>query len=307
MGWWADNRRVGLTVAVVVCSRDRPQRLRECLRAVVEQQADEILVVDSASSTRATRDVAAEFGVTAIRVEEPGLARARNAAMRETTAAVTAFTDDDCVPRPDWAQAIRTRFTKSAAEGERIGFVAGRVVAGGEGQPVSVLLGAVPRRYSGGDDASYIGHGANLAVARECWESLGGFDELLGVGATLRSAEDTDLMWRALREGWVGHFEPHAAVSHTQWRGRVAALRASYGYGVGAGALRSKVGRMGGRQAARRFAAGSLRQTAKLIVADARNGYEFGVAVNAVRAAGIAVGRARTARLPIVDGRLGSR
>jgi glycosyltransferase involved in cell wall biosynthesis len=294
-------------LAVVVCSRDRPQRLRDCLRAVVAQTADEILLVDSASATPATKAVAAEFGVNTIRVDEPGLAKARNAALHETTAPIVAFTDDDCVPRPDWAQAIRARFTKSAAQGERIGFVAGRVVADGEGQPVSVLLGAVPRRYAGGDDASYIGHGANLAVARECWESLGGFDELLGVGATLRSAEDTDLMWRALREGWVGHFDPHAVVSHMQWRGRGGALRASYGYGVGAGALRSKVGRMGGHQAARRFAAGSLRHTAKLISADARSGYEFGIAINVARAAGIAAGRLRAARMPIVDGRLTTR
>lgn len=292
-------------LAVVVCSRDRPQRLRECLRAVIAQQTDDILVVDSASVTPATATVAKELGIRSIRVDEPGLAKARNAAMRETSAAITAFTDDDCEPHNGWAQAIRARFTKSTAEGERIGFVAGRVVADGDGQPVSVLLGAVPRRYAGGDDASYIGHGANLAVARDCWESLGGFDELLGVGARLRSAEDTDFMWRALREGWVGHFDPHAVVSHTQWRGRSGALRASYGYGVGAGALRSKVGRMGGRQAARRFAAGSLRHTARLIADDARHGYEFGVAVNVLRAAGIAVGRARATRMPIVDGRLG--
>jgi glycosyltransferase involved in cell wall biosynthesis len=292
---------------VVVCSRDRPQRLRDCLRSLVEQQADEILVVDSASATPATAAVAADFGVETIRVAAPGLAKARNAAMRRTTAPVVAFTDDDCVPRPDWAQAIRARFTKSTAAGERLGFVAGRVVADGEGQPVSVLLGAVPRRYAGGDDASYIGHGANLAVARACWEAVGGFDELLGVGATLRSAEDTDLMWRALREGWVGQFDPHAVVAHLQWRGRSGALRASYGYGVGAGALRSKVGRMGGHQAARRFAAGSLRHTAKLLADDARSGYEFGVAVNLARAAGIAVGRVRAARMPIVDGHLGPR
>jgi hypothetical protein len=225
--------------------------------------------------------------------------------MRATTASIVAFTDDDCMPKPDWSKAITSRFAKSAAEGERIGFMAGRVVADGEGQPVSVLLGAVPRRYAGGDDASYIGHGANLAVARECWEALNGFDELLGVGAALRSAEDTDLMWRALREGWIGHFDPHAVVSHMQWRGRGGALRASFGYGVGAGALRSKVGRMGGHQAARRFAAGSLRHTAKLIAEDARSGYEFGVAINVARAAGIAIGRARAARMPIVDGWLG--
>jgi len=292
-------------LAIVVCSRDRPQRLRDCLGAVVEQAADEILVVDSASATPATASVAAEFGLRTVRVDAPGLARARNAAMRATTASIVAFTDDDCMPKPDWSKAITSRFAKSAAEGERIGFMAGRVVADGEGQPVSVLLGAVPRRYAGGDDASYIGHGANLAVARECWEALNGFDELLGVGAALRSAEDTDLMWRALREGWIGHFDPHAVVSHMQWRGRGGALRASFGYGVGAGALRSKVGRMGGHQAARRFAAGSLRHTAKLIAEDARSGYEFGVAINVARAAGIAIGRARAARMPIVDGRLG--
>ncbi|HVS67847.1 MAG TPA: glycosyltransferase [Mycobacteriales bacterium] len=292
------------TLAVVVCSRDRPQRLRNCLRAVVDQPADELLVVDSASTSPDTARVAAEFGIKTIRIDEPGLAKARNAALRETTSAIVAFTDDDCAPRENWAQSIRARFTKSTAEGERIGFVAGRVVAEGDGQPVSVLLGAVPRRFEGGDDASYIGHGANLAIARECWESLGGFDELLGVGAALRSAEDTDLMWRALREGWVGHFDPRAVVSHSQWRGRTSALRASYGYGVGAGALRSKVGRMGGHQAARRFAAGSLRHTARLIATDARAGYEFGVAVNLVRAAGIAIGRVRASRLTIVDGRL---
>jgi glycosyltransferase involved in cell wall biosynthesis len=302
-----ENEQVGMGLAIAVCSRDRPQRLRDCLRSVLEQPADEVLVVDSASVTPATASVAAEFGLRTIRVDEPGLAKARNAAMRETTAGIVAFTDDDCMPRTDWSQAIRARFTKSAAEGERIGFVTGRVVADGDGQPVSVMLGAIPRRYAGGDDASYIGHGANLAIARGCWEALGGFDEQLGVGATLRSAEDTDLMWRALREGWIGHFDPQAVVSHMQWRGRSGALRASYGYGVGAGALRSKVGRMGGHQAARRFAAGSLRHTAKLIAADARSGYEFGVAVNIARAAGIAVGRARAARMPIVDGRLGPR
>jgi hypothetical protein len=263
-----------------------------------------VLVVDSASGSDATATVADDHGLPCIRVEQPGLARARNAALRATTADVVAFTDDDCTPREDWAAAIRARFTKSAVEGERLGFVAGRVIAEGEGQPVSVMLGVMPRRYAGGDDASHIGHGANLAVSRACWSELGGFDELLGVGAALRSAEDTDLMWRAMREGWVGRFEPSAIVSHTQWRGRLDALRASYGYGIGAGALRHKVGRMAGHQAGRRLSDGSLRTTLRQAADDARHGYEFGVAVNIARAAGIAVGRVRATRMTIVDGRL---
>jgi glycosyltransferase involved in cell wall biosynthesis len=298
---------VALTLAVVVCSRDRPHQLNACLDTLAAQDCDEVLVVDSASRGNATQAAAAEHGLRAIRVDEPGLARARNAALRATTADIVAFTDDDCTPRDDWASSIRARFTRSAVDGERLGFVAGRVIAEGEGQPVSVLLGAAPRRYEGGDDASHIGHGANLAVSRACWAELGGFDELLGVGAPLRSAEDTDLMWRAMREGWVGRFEPSAVVSHAQWRGRLDALRASYGYGIGAGALRHKVGRLAGYQAGRRLSDGSLRTTARQAIADARGGYEFGVAVNLARAAGIAVGRARASRLTIVDGQLSAR
>jgi hypothetical protein len=81
-------------------------------------------------------------------------------------------------------------------------------------------------------------------------------------------------------------------------------LRASYGYGVGAGALRGKVNRLAGYQAGRRLSAGSLRHTLRLAVTDARHGYEFGVVVNLVRATGIAVGRVQARRLEIVDGRL---
>jgi glycosyltransferase involved in cell wall biosynthesis len=294
-------------IAVVVCSRDRPRLLATCLDALSAQGADEVIVVDSASQGTETREVAAARDTRYVRVDEPGLARARNAALRAASADLVAFTDDDCIPQPGWARAVHARFTRSLAEGDRVGFVAGRVLAAGDGQPISVMLAAVPRRYSGGDDPSQIGHGANLAVARACWRDLGGFDELLGVGAPLRSAEDTDFMWRALRQGWVGHFDPNAAVSHAQWRGRLDALRTSYGYGVGAGAVRSKVSRLGGGAAARRFAAGSLRHTASVAAHDARNRYPFGVAIDVCRAAGIAAGRFRGARLSLSDGHLAPR
>src|SRR3954452_19252992 len=92
------NGPMPVTLAVVVCSRDRPEQLRRCLQAVVRQDADDILVVDSASSTTATAEVAAAGGVRCIRADLPGLAHARNVALRASTADVVAFTDDDCEP-----------------------------------------------------------------------------------------------------------------------------------------------------------------------------------------------------------------
>ncbi|MBV9486138.1 MAG: glycosyltransferase [Frankiaceae bacterium] len=293
-----------VSLAVVVCSRDRPQQLRECLRTVVAQDADDIVVVDSASTTAATAEAAGEAGVRCIRADVPGLAHARNVAMRATGADVVAFTDDDCQPEPGWARAIRSQFVAGDGVGERVGFVVGRVVAAGGGEPVSVVLDAFPRTYGADDDPSHIGHGANLAVSRACWDSLGGFDDMLGVGAELRSGEDTDFLWRALREGWIGRYDPHAAVSHEQWRDRRAALATSYGYGVGAGAVRTKVRRLGGSQAARDFAAGSVRATLRQAGTDLRAGYEFGFASSVMRAVGLIVGRTTASRLPLVHGHL---
>jgi glycosyltransferase involved in cell wall biosynthesis len=294
-----------VTLAVVVCSRDRPVQLADCLRAVAVQDADDVVVVDSASTTDLTSESAHEAGVRCIRADIPGLAHARNVAMRATTADVVAFTDDDCRPEPGWAGAIRAQFDSSPGDADaRPGFVVGRVVAGGAGPAVSVVLDAFPRIYRRDDDPSHIGHGANLAVSRACWDSLGGFDDMLGVGSDLRSGEDTDFLWRALRDGWTGCYDPHAVVSHNQWRDRRAALCTSYGYGVGAGAVRTKVRRLAGTQAARDFAAGSLRATFRQAGNDLRAGYEFGAASSLVRAAGIVVGRTAAARLPLVHGHL---
>jgi glycosyltransferase involved in cell wall biosynthesis len=295
---------VPVTLAVVVCSRDRPTQLADCLRAVADQDADDIIVVDSASATAGTADAAHHAGVRCIRADIPGLAHARNVAMRATAADVVAFTDDDCRPEQGWAGTIRSLFATSPDDGTVPGFVVGRVVAGGAGPAVSVVLDAFPQVYRRDDDPSHIGHGANLAVSRACWDALGGFDDMLGVGSDLRSGEDTDFLWRALRDGWTGRYDPRAVVSHNQWRDRRAALCTSYGYGVGAGAVRTKVRRLAGTQAARELAAGSLRATFRQAGNDLRAGYKFGAAISLVRAAGIVVGRTAAARLPLVHGHL---
>jgi glycosyltransferase involved in cell wall biosynthesis len=297
-----------MTLAAVVCSRDRPEQLADCLRALTTQRADDVLVVDSASESSATSDVAHAAGIRCIRADIPGLAHARNVAMRATTADVVAFTDDDCRADPGWAEAVLSQFDGVAADHASttgpLGFVVGRVDSAGDGPAMSVVLDAFPRVYDRDDDPSHIGHGANLAVSRACWDALGGFDDMLGVGSDLRSGEDTDFLWRALRGGWTGRYDPHAVVSHDQWRDRRSALVTSYGYGVGAGAVRTKVRRLAGTQAARDFAAGSVRATLRQAGTDLRAGHEFGAASSLMRVAGIVVGRTAASRLPLVHGHL---
>src|SRR4051812_35072488 len=52
-------------------------------------------------------------------------------------------------------------------------------------------------------------HGALLAVRREAWDAIGGFDERRWL-----YAEDLDLCWRARRAGWATRYVPGAVVEH---------------------------------------------------------------------------------------------
>jgi glycosyltransferase involved in cell wall biosynthesis len=286
------------TLAVVVCSRDRPQLLAKSLAALRSQSVDEVLVVDSASASDATAAAAGESGVRCVRVDQPGLARARNVGVRTTSADLVAFTDDDCEPEPGWAVALGSAFDDATA------FVLGRVLAlGGGAQPV-VQRDTVARLFSAGDDVMRMGHGANLAVARAAWADLGGFDELLGAGARFRAGEDTDFLWRSLQAGWIGRFEPTAVVGHHVWRGHLAALRTMYGYGVGQGAVVTKVRRLGGRTAVRDLSGGTARAALRQAWRDLRAGYEFGAVAGLGWAAGAVRGQAGAALLRIEDGLL---
>jgi hypothetical protein len=58
------------------------------------------------------------------------------------------------------------------------------------------------------------GVGACMAIRRSLLTALGGFDEELGAGAQLYSAEDTDIAVRALLAGFYVCETPDAAVYH---------------------------------------------------------------------------------------------
>ena len=229
---------MGPAVTVVVCSRDRHEQLARALPAVVAELGplDQVVVVDSASRGPGTAAVAAGLGLTCMRVDEPGLSRARNAGLRAAAAPVVAFTDDDCRPLPGWLDAVREPFADPA-----VGFVTGRVTADTARPGNSLLAAEQPARYAGPRDVAGIGHGANMAFRRAALEAVGPFDERLGAGAALRSGEDADMLYRCLEGGWHGVYAPSAVVTHDQWRGFGEMLRLRYGYGLGNGAYRAKV------------------------------------------------------------------
>lgn len=104
------------TVTVIIPVYNDVERLRTCLAALVAQdypaEKIDVVVADNAS----TQDVSAALPPGDDRFQVVHEARrgsyaARNAGLRVATGEVYAFTDSDCLPRPDWLSQAVTALT----------------------------------------------------------------------------------------------------------------------------------------------------------------------------------------------------
>jgi glycosyltransferase involved in cell wall biosynthesis len=267
------------------------------LTPVIRSQ-DEIIVVDSASRDVRTQQVAFDHRVRLLRCERPGLSHARNAGVDVAARDVIAFTDDDCRPQPGWTAALAQPF-----EASEVSFAFGRVVGSADGVPVSVTVREEPQRIDPSCELASIGHGANMAFRRSALQSIGGFDEVLGAGGELRAGEDKDAVWRLLCDGLIGAYVPDAVVEHVLWRGRRQAVRLSYGYGLGWGALSAKAIRDNRQSGQGLLRAGMGALGLRQVWRDLRAGYATGTASSLAWTAGVAAGVCRGWSLPLHNGR----
>jgi hypothetical protein len=90
-----------------------------------------------------------------------------------------------------------------------------------------------------------------MAVRVDAWNQIGGFDEHLGAGTPLASAEENDLSIRLLRAGFAVAETPAAEVTHHGFRNRSETDSLVAGYMQGSGAATAKMLRICGLPAMR--------------------------------------------------------
>uniref|UniRef100_A0A7C4RQW0 Glycosyltransferase n=1 Tax=Desulfatirhabdium butyrativorans TaxID=340467 RepID=A0A7C4RQW0_9BACT len=228
-----------LAVTVAVCTRDRATDLAMCLEALSRLRYPnlEILVVDNAASTDATRKLVHDRypQVRYVLEPRPGLDWARNRAIQEAKGDIVAFTDDDVIVDPGWIDEIVRVFQEDAT----VMGVTGMVVPweleteaqwlferyGGFNRgfdPKWALLGTshahlAASRYIG---TGQFGTGANMAFRKQVFESIGYFDPALDVGTVTSGGGDLEMFFRLLREGYGLMYEPKALVWHRHRRTR---------------------------------------------------------------------------------------
>jgi GT2 family glycosyltransferase len=192
-------------LSVIISTRPGVDSLERCLRALEQQRPgpDELIIVHDGSLDVANLPVGPP-GCRVVQLEAPpGISAARNAGAYAAEGEILVFLDGDATVRPAWAQALRSAFADGAS------------VAGGgiESSAPRSLSGSYVPRWSQHDQEGRNGFlpfvsGTHLAIRRDVFLRLGGFDEQTPL------SEDVDLSLRAQLAGYPIVFVPEAELVH---------------------------------------------------------------------------------------------
>ena len=165
--------------AMAICARARADaRAIACAPERAPEQPD----------SREPNGIRRKLAIRYVYSQERGPALARNKGIREAIGTVVAFTDDDCIPQPDWLQNAARHFDQHPLAG-----LEGRICSDKIGDP----------KYRTVSNLNFEGIGfmtANMFYRRELLCRVKGFDERFH-----DFREDTDLAWRIQEFGEIPH------------------------------------------------------------------------------------------------------
>ncbi len=199
------------TASIIIPTFNGASRIGHCLDSLMEQttgQNVEILVVDDGSTDNTANVVRGYSSVRLITQANAGPASARNRGAMEAQGQILLFTDDDCVPMPDWLKAMLGPFNDPDVVGAKGVYrthqtsLAARFVQI-EYEDKYRLMAGLPSidfidTYSAG-------------FRRDRFLEMTGYDTSFPVAC----AEDIELSYRMSARGWKMKFVPGAIVYHT--------------------------------------------------------------------------------------------
>lgn len=208
-------------VSIVIITKNDPDvqvTIDAVLRqAAAGQRSAELIVVDaSATPVAIASDGPVPATVVPFRSAGPKatIPEQRNVAVARSRADVIVFIDSGCVPSPGWLDTLLAPLT---AEGEAI-------VAGSHRGSAEGAIRDRDAEFRHGQEYLREAPTINLAVRREVFTAVGGFDEGFGYGS------DVDFTWRAVAGGYRVRYAPDAVVTH-DWGSLRGDLKRSFTYG----------------------------------------------------------------------------
>ncbi|MGA9510636.1 MAG: glycosyltransferase [Candidatus Sulfotelmatobacter sp.] len=198
------------SVSIIIPTFNGASRIGNCLDALLQQAARhnaEILVVNDGSTDNIAEVVKSYAGVRLVSQSNAGPAAARNRGAGEARGTILVFTDDDCVPMPDWLDAMLQPFGDPDIVGAKGVYCTHQksLVA----RFVQIDYEDRYRLMAAHDSIDFIDT-YSAAFGRDRFLEMTGYD----TSFPLACAEDIELSYRMSARGWKMKFVPNAIVYH---------------------------------------------------------------------------------------------
>lgn len=225
-----------LFFSIIIPTYNRPERLLYCLKSIAQLdyplERFEVIVVDDGSEMPIEPVIASfhqHLNLSLRSQVNSGPANARNAGTTVAKGKFLVFTDDDCMPAPEWLKALEARFTQRPNC-----LVGGRTLNALPDNLYStasqVLIDYLYEYYNPNRNRSSFFASNNLALPAESFHALGGFNTTFPLAA----GEDREFCDRWLQHGYQMIYAPEVQVYHAHKLTLHAFWRQHYNYGRGA-------------------------------------------------------------------------
>lgn len=192
----------------------------------------EIIVVDDGSEMALEPVVAPYYSlldITLISQARTGPAAARNRGAAQAGGEILAFTDDDCLPAPDWLSQLAVRFQQSPHHA-----VGGQTINALVENPFSttsqLLVNYLYSYYNSTENQPRFFTSNNLAMPTDAFRAIGGFNR----NFPLAAAEDRELCDRWQHCGFQMTYAPEVLVYHVHALTLHSFWQQHFNYGRGA-------------------------------------------------------------------------
>ena len=228
-----------MTISLIMATLHRTAELRVFFESLNAQsyRRFEVIVVDQNDDDRLEPLLAefrGEFPLIHIRSNVRNLSHARNQGLPHITGEIVGFPDDDCVYSGEILQQVHDHFEANP----KLGLVSGPAISpeGGFGSGRwTERSGPLTLENVWTTISSF-----TFFMRREAVETIGEYDEGLGIGSKYGSGEETDYAIRILRAGYLGYYDTSFRVTHPDKRLTPLAAERAYAYGLGMGRVLRK-------------------------------------------------------------------
>ena len=188
--------------SLILCTLNRTREVDSFLKSLQQQTYKnfEVVIVDQNKDRRVYEIIQKyknKLNIKYIHNKQTGLSNSRNLGLEYANSEIVAFPDDDCTYPPELLQSVFNFFKKNNYDillGKTIEKETKKIVAGKNITKPQVLK---PSLILGSSTTLFLRNKNEIV-----------FDELFGLGSEFNSEEENELIFRLLKQGFQGYYEP---------------------------------------------------------------------------------------------------